>query len=309
MATAKRICSVRQTPSVATLWESYSLSLRAEHKSPRTIQTYGEAIHLFCAHLEATGHPGTASAVTRADVEGFVAALLAKWKPATAANRYRALGSFFAWAVGDGELAVSPMASTKPPSVEVTPVDALTMTQLRSLEEACSGTAFEDRRDTALIRLLFDCGLRRAEITGLSTQDVDTQLGEVTVLGKGRRIRRVSMGIKTAKAVDRYLRARSRRDDAAGTTHLWLGLKGPLTENGIRQALERRAAKAGLGHLNLHRLRHTWAHHAKLSGLSDSDLQNQGGWSSPAMVARYGASATGERARQSHRKYSLGDRI
>jgi site-specific recombinase XerC len=140
-------------------------------------------------------------------------------------------------------------------------------------------------------------------------EDIDMKLGEVTVLGKGRRIRRVSMGVKTTRAVDRYLRVRRTHEWASTTECAWLGLKGVLTENGIRQMLERRANQAGLGHLNLHRLRHTWAHHMKLSGMPDSDLQNQGGWSSPAMLARYGASATGERARKAHRRYSLGDKV
>jgi len=309
MATSRRPLSVRHDPTLSTLWDSYSLSLRAENKSPRTIQTYGESIRLFITHLAGTGHPGTATAVTRADVEGFVADLLDKWKPATAANRYRALGSFFAWAVTDGELAKSPMSGTKPPAVEVAPVDALTEADLKALDGACAGTSFEERRDAAIIRLLFDCGLRRDEISGLALEDIDMKLGEVTVLGKGRRIRRVSMGVKTTRAVDRYLRVRRTHEWASTTECAWLGLKGVLTENGIRQMLERRANQAGLGHLNLHRLRHTWAHHMKLSGMPDSDLQNQGGWSSPAMLARYGASATGERARKAHRRYSLGDKV
>lgn len=95
--------------------------------------------------------------------------------------------------------------------------------------------------------------------------DIDLKLAEVTVLGKGRRIRRVSMGVKTTRAVDRYLRMRRTHEWASTTECAWLGLKGVLTENGIRQMLERRATQAGLGHLNLHRLRHTWAHHMKLS--------------------------------------------
>jgi len=81
MATSRRQRSVRHDPTLSTLWDSYSLSLRAENKSPRTIQTYGESIRLFITHLAGTGHPGTATAVTRADVEGFVADLLTSGSP------------------------------------------------------------------------------------------------------------------------------------------------------------------------------------------------------------------------------------
>ncbi len=78
----------------------------------------------------------------------------------------------------------------------------------------------------AIIRLLLDTGLRRAELAGLTVEDVDLDNQVLRVQGKGARVRLVPYGRKAATALDRYLRARlSHRD--AGDTHLWLGQLGP----------------------------------------------------------------------------------
>ena len=42
----------------------------------------------------------------REDLEAFLTGLLARWKPATAANRYRALRVFYAWLEEEGEIAL-----------------------------------------------------------------------------------------------------------------------------------------------------------------------------------------------------------
>ena len=73
------------------------------------------------------------------------------------------------------------------------------------------------------------------------------------------------IGAKTAKALDRYLRARARYP-AAASEMLWLGLKGPLTVSRITRMIRRRFAEAGIGHVNPHRFRRTFAHLWKVQG-------------------------------------------
>jgi site-specific recombinase XerD len=57
------------------------------------------------------------AAAGRDDIEAYLTGLLARWKPATAANRYRALRVFYAWLEDDGEIPSDPMAKMKPPRV------------------------------------------------------------------------------------------------------------------------------------------------------------------------------------------------
>ena len=50
------------------------------------------------------------AAASREDIEAYLAGLLARWKPATAANRYRALRVFYAWLEDEGEIPTDPMS-------------------------------------------------------------------------------------------------------------------------------------------------------------------------------------------------------
>ena len=84
--------------SLPVLAESYRLSLEAQNKSPRTIQTYLEAIARLDAFLVTNGLPHDVRLIERSHIEAFIVDLLVTQSPATASNRYRALQSFFRWA-------------------------------------------------------------------------------------------------------------------------------------------------------------------------------------------------------------------
>jgi hypothetical protein len=85
----------------------------------------------------------------------------------------------------------------------------------------------------------------------------------------------VGIGFQAARSLDRYLRVRARHPEAA-RPQLWLGVGGwgPLTPNGIYQAVARVGERVGVA-VYPHHFSHTWLDR----GGAEGDLMELNGWS------------------------------
>jgi integrase/recombinase XerC len=289
-----------------TLRQSFLLSLRAEELAATSITAYMNGVDQLIARLLERGMPTNAASIRREHVEHYIVRLQDSGRSrSTVKLRHIGLKKLFKWLLEEGEIATDPMANLRTPRVgPAKPVPILTRDQVKDLLATCSGKKFEDVRDAAILRLLYDSGMRRGELISMTAASIDWNEGEVEIMGKGQRVRRVAVLAKTEKALDRYRRARAKFVEA--NPHLdsdafWLGRQGAFKKEGLYAMVKRRGRKAGV-EVHPHQLRHTRAHESLASDMNEGDLCENMGWTTRMMVDRYASETRGERARAAHRK-------
>jgi site-specific recombinase XerD len=293
---------------LADLAASFRRHLRAEGRSARTVVVYDQALKSFTRWLQAQDRPADLDQLTRSAIRTWLAEQADHIAANTVRTRWKGLNRFCGWLVDEGELDTNPMAGTNPPVAPAKPVPLLSDEQLAALIKACAGTRWYDRRDEAVVRLLLDTGIRVSELCGLRVTDIDLDNEIALVLGKGNKLRPVYFGARTARALDRWLRER-RRHRWAHLDTLFLGERGKVTTDGVREILRVRGEAAGVAGVHPHRFRHSWAHDYLLAGGQERDLKRLAGWSSDVMLERYGASAADLRAREAAKRLRRGDRV
>jgi integrase/recombinase XerD len=295
-------------PDLADLLSSWELHLRAERKSPQTVKSYGDGVRAYLGWCLASGRPAV---LDRRQLREFVdSILMAGAKPATAVARHLAVRRFSAWLTEEGEQATDPLLGLKSPRLDKPVVEPLSDDQLRAMLKACRGPDLRDKRDEAILRLMFTTGMRAGEVVGLSTDDLDLRSDPPIAIirrGKGGRGRVVPLAVEVAAAIDRYLRARKAHRLHAETA-LWLGDRGKgFTYDALHKTLAMRAETAGVSGFHPHRLRHTAAHRWLAKGGSEGGLMAVAGWTRPDMLLRYTKAQASARAAEEAQRLNLGE--
>jgi site-specific recombinase XerD len=233
-------------------------------------------------------------------------------RPSTVHTLFRCLRAFSNFCVAEGLLDETPLKNIKPPRVPNDQVQPLSPEQVQALVDAARRSRAPER-DVALVLLLVDTGLRVSEACSLTVADVDRGSGELVVLGKGGKKRRVYMGLAARRALWRYLEADRRQ--ALGEEPLFVSVGGhqagaALRSNGVFQIIQRLGQAARLSGVRCspHTLRHTFAVSFLRGGGNLLELQQLMGHTDLTMVRQYVQLAEADLA-QAHRAASPADRM
>jgi len=299
---------VPNSPALADLLASWELHLRAERKSPQTVKSYGDGIRSYIGWCQTNGKPVV---IDRRQLREFIDHLLTNGaRPATAVSRHLAMRRFSGWLTDEGEQDTDPLLGLKSPKLDNPVTEPLTDAQLRAMLKACKGPDLRDKRDEAILRLMFTSGARAGEVVAMQVSDLNLRSVPPTAVirrGKGGKGRVVPLAIETAAAIDKYLRAR-RTHRLNNDPALWLGDRGKeFSYWALHKTLGWRAELAGVPNFHPHRLRHTAAHRWLSKGGSEGGLMAVAGWTRPDMLMRYTKAQASARAAEEAQRLNLGE--
>lgn len=242
-------------------------------RAPSTLEAYRRDLHRYLRYLgvdDAQREPVDLAAVTEETLVAYVAALreegLAPRTVARAVVVTRLLHRFLAV---EGVTTSDPSATLPTPHTPKGIPKALDEQTVARLLDSVAGDRPAERRDRAILEVLYGCGLRISELVGLGFGDVDLDHRVVRVLGKGSKERIVPLGGAARRALECWLdeggrpamvpqRWRSRGDADA----VFLNQRGGrLTRQGAWLVLRGRCRDAGIDAVHPHMLRHSCATH------------------------------------------------
>ena len=181
--------------------------------------------------------------------------------------------------------------------------------ELERLLNAPDGNGLDSLRDKALLATLFSTGMRVSELCSLDRDKIDIDRGEVTVRGKGSKLRLVFLSDNTKDKLKIYLNKRPDVDEAlfiripkSKTFSKDNNLR--LTPRSIQRIVEKYATKSGIVGKNVspHTLRHSYATDLLRNGADIRSVQAMLGHASVTTTQIY-THVTDKQLREIHQKY------
>jgi site-specific recombinase XerD len=237
-------------------WDLPGFSAWLGGRAAATRRAYVSDITLFAEWMSRSGVAGPAG-IDRLQLRRYLAYLgTRQLARASIARKAAALRCYFSWQVRQGHLDSDPARSLRAPSGGGRLPRVLSSGEVTSLLDVPTGTPV-DRRDVAVLELLYAAGLRVSELCGLDRGDIDLRGRTVTVLGKGSKQRRVPIHNAAVDALAAWFDGG--RDDMDGPSEAaFVNRRGArLGPRDVRRILDRRSASP----THPHALRHTYATH------------------------------------------------
>ncbi|MCS6897918.1 MAG: site-specific tyrosine recombinase XerD [Nitrospira sp.] len=257
--------AVSETPGLDPLVERYLGELRVERGlSHNTIDSYRRDLEKFQRYLEQHQLRMDAAAAPPV-VASFLTSLRRQsLGPSSVARLLSTLRGWFRFLLRERLVEINPLRDLSARRRTVTLPKTLTAQEVARLLDVPVGSSAEDRRDRAMLELLYASGLRVSELVGLDIAHLDLTGGFLRVVGKGAKERVVPMGQAARDLVADYL-AHVRPVLLKGrmSSKLFVSRRGrALTRQAFWKLLRQRARRAGIRRsVSPHMLRHSFATH------------------------------------------------
>jgi integrase/recombinase XerD len=262
--------------------------------SRNTLEAYRSDLLQFGAYL---GRRGVDVLTARhADLAGFLEELSeergdrAAVAPATLQRKAACLRSFYRHLRREEAIGHDPTADLRAPRKRQRLPQVLSRDEVAKLLGAPRGTDPAALRDRALLELMYACGLRASEATGLELRDLDLRTGVLRARGKGSKERLVPIGREAIAATRAYLeRGRPMLVGLGDEPRVFVNRRGTgLTRQGLYKIVQRHARAVGLhDRMSPHTLRHTFATHLLAGGCDLRSLQEMLGHADVATTQIY----------------------
>ncbi len=241
--------------------EHYLRYLKVERQlSPHTLSNYRrqlEALMVMAGEMAIAEWPQLTAAkvrmfVTRSKRKGLESASLAL--------RLSALRSFLDWMIGEGELQANPAKGVSVPKAGrhlPKNMDVDDVSQLLNIDLS-DPLAIRDR---TMLEVMYGAGLRLSELVGLDCRKVNVDAGEIWVMGKGSKERKLPVGRTAVEWLTHWLSLRyiyAPEDDALFVSKL--GRR--ISARNVQKRFSEWGIKQGVtSHVHPHMLRHSFATH------------------------------------------------
>lgn len=247
------------------------------------------------------------SAVSVADLSAFLAHRKLDARIAASSLRIEliAIKIFFRHLAAKGTIPTDPADKVDSPRIGKQLPDTMAEPAVRQLLESINGAHPLDRRDLAMLELLYSSGLRVSELTGARLENLHLDEGAIRVTGKGNKTRVVPVGSAARRAVADYLD--NERPTLVGPktgAEIFLSNRGrKLTTTRVWQIVKERARLAGLEeNVYPHLLRHSFATHLLGGGADLRVIQELLGHADISTTQIY-THVDGKHLRDVHRRF------
>jgi integrase/recombinase XerC len=263
--------------------------LRERNASPHTIKAYSGDLANFSAYAGSRGW----KQIDHIAVRGFLSQLYEKGlRKTSVARSLAAVRSLYRWLAREGVVEQNPAKLVATPKLPKKLPRVPTIEEMNSvLDGQMPEAAAFPERDLLMLELLYGCGIRNSELTGIGLGDIQSGNEAILVHGKGKKQRLVPFGGSAKVALDAYIPARKAMLNGMGKSNAALLINrrgGRLTTRSVGRIIKKIAVAKGLSpDVHPHTLRHAFGTHMLEEGADLRAIQELLGHERLATTQRY----------------------